>query len=547
MPVLMPLPPEERREEARRKREFAFGISNSEALPEHTNNGEEEKYTEQYGFPVASYSKGLPHNANGEVEPEPYALLLAALRSGNEKDFEKIPQGVLFGRRFSNPQGGLAFDLEGPDAQAVTLPPAPRIDERKNDAEMVELYWMALMRDAPFISYGEREDVADAAAELEGYRDCLDVPLVEAITPRTLFRGQTQGALTGPYISQFLLRDVPFGPLHVNQRLTNFVPRRDYLTDFGSWLASQNGAPPRHGDVLDPTPRYIRNLRDLARYVHADPPYLPYLMTAFVLFGMGANPADLHSILDDGLPYPILGRDGEPPSNQEGFASFGPPAILALLAEVTTRSAKAMWFQKWFVHRRLRPEEYGGRIDLYRREVASYPVSTGLLSSQAHERILSRFGSSLLPQAFPEGCPLHPAYGAGHATSAGACATILKAFINESQSWLGRVVVPNDEGTALVDYVEDDAGDLTIGGELNKLVANISLGRSAAGVHWRTDYTEAIRLGERVALKLLQEYSTLFNEKHHFTVTDFDGCVLRIENGGINAVTGESQPVSAPA
>ncbi|WP_225411043.1 vanadium-dependent haloperoxidase [Stigmatella hybrida] len=547
MPVLMPMTPEERRKEADCKRERAFRISNGDPLPEHTNNGEEDEYTEQYGFPVASYSKGLRHNGNGEVEPEPYGLLLKALRSGREEDFASIPQGVPLGRRFLNPQGGLAFDLEGPDAQAVTLPPAPRIDERKNDGEMVELYWMALLRDAPFISYGEREDVAAAARELEGYRDCLDVPLIETLTPPTLFRGQTQGALTGPYISQFLMRDVPLGPLQVSQRLTNFVPRRDYLTDFESWLASQNGAPPRHGDVLDPTPRYIRNLRDLARYVHADPPYFPYLMAAFVLFGMGADPANLHLLLDDGLAYPILRRDGQPPSNQEGFASFGPPALLALLAEVTTRSAKAMWFQKWFVHRRLRPEEYGGRIDVHRREVASYPVSAELLSSQAHERILSRFGSSLLPQAFPEGCPLHPAYGAGHATSAGACATILKAFIQERQRWLGRVVVPNDEGTALVDYVEEDAGRLTIGGELDKLVANISLGRSAAGVHWRTDYTEAIRLGERVALKLLQEYSTLFNEAHHFTVTDFDGRSWRIEDGCINEMMSESQPLSAPA
>jgi len=31
----------------------------------------------------------------------------------------------------------------------------------------------------------------------------------------------------------------------------------------------------------------------------------------------------------------------------------------------------------------------------------------------------------LLPMAFPEGSPIHPAYGAGHATVAGACVTIL--------------------------------------------------------------------------------------------------------------------------
>ncbi|MEM7163573.1 MAG: hypothetical protein AAF487_14165, partial [Bacteroidota bacterium] len=37
-----------------------------------------------------------------------------------------------------------------------------------------------------------------------------------------------------------------------------------------------------------------------------------------------------------------------------------------------------------------------------------------------------------LPMAFPEGSPMHPAYGAGHATVAGACVTILKAFFDTS-------------------------------------------------------------------------------------------------------------------
>ncbi len=33
-----------------------------------------------------------------------------------------------------------------------------------------------------------------------------------------------------------------------------------------------------------------------------------------------------------------------------------------------------------------------------------------------------------LPMAFQEGSPMHPSYGAGHATVAGACVTILKAY-----------------------------------------------------------------------------------------------------------------------
>jgi hypothetical protein len=54
--------------------------------------------------------------------------------------------------KLTNPQAGLAFDLEGPDAQAVTQPPAPRFDSKQAAAEMRELYWMALARDVPFIN-----------------------------------------------------------------------------------------------------------------------------------------------------------------------------------------------------------------------------------------------------------------------------------------------------------------------------------------------------------------------------------------------------------
>ncbi len=35
--------------------------------------------------------------------------------------------------------------------------------------------------------------------------------------------------------------------------------------------------------------------------------------------------------------------------------------------------------------------------------------------------------------AFPEGSPTHPSYGAGHATVAGACVTILKAWFDHGR------------------------------------------------------------------------------------------------------------------
>jgi hypothetical protein len=150
-----------------------------------------------------------------------------------------------------------------------------------------------------------------------------------------------------------------------------------------------------------------------------------------------------------------------------------------------------------------------------------------------------------LPQVYPEGSPAHPAYGAGHATVAGTCVTILKAWFDESDVFDPNVAVvsppnpaleallrenrqpkvPNANGTDLVDYV---GPQMTVGGELNKLASNISIGRNAAGVHWRSDYTESVKLGEKIAIQLLQEQKRTYNEPFHLSLRKFDGTSIMI-------------------
>ena len=76
---------------------------------------------------------------------------------------------------------------------------------------------------------------------------------------------------------------------------------------------------------------------------------------------------------------------------------------------------------------------YSGRIHNTLTGRACYPIGLSTLQlSEVLERVNSRFGTYLLPQVFPEGSPLHPSYGAGHATVAGACVTIAKAFFDET-------------------------------------------------------------------------------------------------------------------
>ncbi|MGH7844768.1 MAG: vanadium-dependent haloperoxidase, partial [Candidatus Binatia bacterium] len=187
-----------------------------------------------------------------------------------------------------------------------------------------------------------------------------------------------------------------------------------------------------------------------------------------------------------------------------------------------------VWYQKWYVHRRLRPEEFGGRVHHHLTGAAIYPIDAEILNSEALQQVHSRYGAYFLPQAYPEGCPLHPSYGSGHATVAGACVTVLKAWFDESFV-LPNPVVANGTGTALIPYTGPDAGSLTVGGELNKVAANIASGRNFAGIHWRTDYTEAFKLGEAVAIGILRDQKNTYKESFAgFSLTKFDGATITV-------------------
>ena len=141
-------------------------------------------------------------------------------------------------------------------------------------------------------------------------------------------------------------------------------------------------------------------------------------------------------------------------------------------------------------------------------------------------------GNALLPMAFPEGSPTHPAYGAGHATVAGACVTILKSWFNESTLLVDiglDPLEPSDDGLSLVPYTGSDAGSLTVGGELNKIASNVALGRNTAGVHWRSDATESHKLGEQITIGILRDHRACYNEVFSgFSLTKFDGTTITV-------------------
>src|SRR5206468_1049207 len=99
----------------RRQRAFDLRVAAAQRaalipLPLHPTNGEEEQYPTR----IASFSKALPHNDLGEVDPPAYNALLRALRTGSPADFARIPLGGAV--KLTSPQSALAFDLLGPDS-----------------------------------------------------------------------------------------------------------------------------------------------------------------------------------------------------------------------------------------------------------------------------------------------------------------------------------------------------------------------------------------------------------------------------------------------
>src|SRR6516164_1735626 len=213
---------------------------------------------------------------------------------------------------------------------------------------------------------------------------------------------------------------------------------------------------------------------------------------------------------------------------QFGDITLGNKNLLSLLAQASLLAQKASYYQKWQIHRRARPEAFGGRVELHQNGRKPYDIHPAVFRSEALARIKAETGSYLLPMAYPEGSPTHPSYPAAHAVNAGACATILKAFVNESYE-IQRPVEASADGIQLEPWRGEA---LTLGGEIDKLACNIALARDAAGVHFRSDSISGLRVGEAAAIGLLTDYSRTYNERFEgFVLTRFDGGRVRVSNG----------------
>src|SRR5579862_8225160 len=477
--------------------------------PLQTANGDEERYQNL----IANNSKGLPHNSIGEVDANAYQVFLEAVNAGTAEAFEKVPLGGT--AKLVNPLAGLAFDLEGTDSHQFAIAPAPSLASQARADEMVELYWMALCRDVSFSDYASNPVTQAAAKELSSFGNFEGTDRVNA---QTLFRGFTPEDSIGPYVSQLFQTPFSYGHIFLSGQVTTYQPGTDYLASQTKWLECQNGEGPFSPNSLDPEPRYYRNGRDLAAYVHFDQICEAFYNAALRLYEAGAPP-------NRGNPYVKMKK-------QSGFATFGEPHFLTMHGEFALRALKASWYPKWYVHRTLRPEAYGGLVHMAKSGHAVYPVHSDVLDSKAVEETRAKYGTYFLSSAYPEGAPLHPSYPQAHSTIAGACATLLKAAFDGTVQFntLRAIQIASADGLCLLPYTESDANQITVNGEINKLASNIGMARNFAGVHWRSDYSEGLKLGEAVAISLLRDQGRLCRGENFsgFTITKFDGQTIVI-------------------
>ena len=653
----------DRRQESYAVRLEAAELARSREQPAHLANGDEQRYAGDKYF--MSFTKGLPHNEKTGLleDPQDFVEFRRAIDDGFIDPFSdrvrhgaryEVKDGIVIDklgatdeddkiieklRQWEAPPAGVAFDLEGPDAQAVTMPPAPPLMVSANKAnpelifEMAEVYELAVLRDVPFNAFEGAYDSTNSASKviqasvdrlndldyIKDNKDCCEqlgrprkVDADGKLDRQTVFRGSSPGVEVGPYLSQFLLigttdlnRDsegigggdiseglITYGAMQMVQKVAVAAPGEDYMKTMPEYIQVQRGISPNRESYVSekgekasqperPAHRFISTPRDLATYVHYDALYQAYLNACIILLGMEAP-------FDPSFDH-LSGRgaaSGKPKTrrNAGGFALYGGPHILTLVTEVATRALKAVRFQKFNSHIRLRPEALAARIELVRlvdEERKSEPKKeiiepitpkalihdVGLLSEALEANgTLNAISTGLtkdkylLHMAFPEGSPMHPAYGAGHATVAGACVTILKAFFDTS-----AVLVKTDKNEKLFRRYESgdkplafrapklpkpDTGEgvpsgnlddtqlpvkdkpdqfLTLEGELNKLAANISIGRNMAGVHYFSDYYDSLRMGEEIAIGMLEEQALTYStDPFVLSVPTFDGDVVRI-------------------
>ena len=286
-----------------------------------------------------------------------------------------------------------------------------------------------------------------------------DLDLLNAVITPPAFESVERGQEFSELMRLSEVRDLPFNELDTNfreslrvmsyfaelQTVNPYVPGVDFMTTVEEFEAIHRGENPLTRADRIGLPRHFQTGRDLATFVHNDNPMINWMPVVGELLKLKVPKRTEFS-----PHHPDCNADGD-------FTCWGAPKLIGMLGEIVERVGHLSFRQKWW-SLVARPEEYAYKM-----------------------------GLRLLPQAFPEGSPMHPSFTAMHAFLAYAQGYLLKEIFDT------YYILPNGN---------------SVGYEIDLWAANIADARLWAGVHFISDNElvkdRALSLAKRVAAKHLQ-------------------------------------------
>jgi hypothetical protein len=557
------------------------------------------------------FSKTLTHNSKNMASKADLDQLLDYFQAPTLAKLKVLPQHANSVRSLEDPTGGLGFEPQGRDTFTNVISKSVAnggefIPSRSAEgaAEMMEVYAHMVLRDMDVNATSHTvKDAAMSNLQATG-SDVTKQRVMNAlnavgaavaatgksvnypypVNAQNLFRGAGAGEQVGPYISQFLLRNIGFGNATFEQK---YQPEADHVKSItpNGFLAMQNGVT-GGGIVAQGSARHLTTFRDVGSLVHNDPAFGLYFNAALIAGKTGRNGFDASA------------------TRGSNFLDTGGPDYLTTIASVTRGALRAAWGTKWQMALKVRPEVYAARYQWMKDQARSdtgmvavgfddllgngYSAAAGLSSvnapgasgdllqivdaqnkSKIADRIaainalasptaeetaekaeleaLANTTNLFLNGLYREGSPTHPAFPAGHATVAGACVTVMKAFLKthdkdtfvatKFESVYGADSATVGSASGQVMYDGADKSDMTVQGELNKLASNVALGRDIAGVHYRCDGDCGLKMGEKYAISFLHSLAKSYYPDILtpicFLVQRFDNSFVRITENGV--------------
>lgn len=449
------------------------------------------------------------------------------------------------------------------------LPPPPAMDAAELAAEIAELHALALIRDVPFsalrdphcavwvdgrtrftlhellceirsLSWFERgadPRAAGSVTESARLRRAQRLNREGQLTLRGLFHGAVVGAGDAAPLSLFHWVDRT-APELVDT--SGEAPDAEApMSAWVDWVARQSGAalalPDAEATGLSPldTPRH------LVERLHASHPCRVYYNAAMMLLARG-------TAFDPGLDPQ---DDDDPVTAQR---------VLALMAEAAARAFDAV------MRRQARPERLsppavtaariGGLLDRDGPAEGSDPLRGAADELQTYapnllhwvqcaNRQSGRGGRGpmgyLLPGMDGAAIPPQPSDSALQVVVAGALSTLVKALFDTRPAPRLRMATEPDPG-------------FDLGTEADRLAADIALSRAICGAQLPAENHQNLRIGEALALQVLQGWMLQLPHGVAMEMTDFDGHALRLESyqrrgGGIGvALRRDGRPARFP-